>query len=610
MSARRAALAIGVGEAPPLPYLGGAVNGAREFHAWARGFGYESRLVTDEDEPVTAARLRGEFEALLSAEPFHRLIIYFAGHGVIRELEQGLWLLSDWHAELRAVAVEVLRRRLALYRVNQVAIFADACRSLPADVDTADLTPDGLLGRGPGPRSATMSVDKFIAAQDGTAAFMIPGADPEDDRCLFSGVALSALWGTQKEAFSKTMPGMVTSRSLGAYLQAEVPRLAETYRLKLVPSVSPTFPDLDDIYYGDGPAVEAPVFPPWPPAGALRIGRQGVTAPEADRDGALIVDRDDGFRQRADTYDDDYADEGMVLVSVDALERRMRQQQRPDHYETGAGFAVDGERVTGVWTAAGTHAETAGRGDWWRLGTPMAGVPDLAPLPQPAPALLHLAGGAFVAVTALPGFIGSVVTGDSGAAALVYRSVYEPSTQAEPTEAAIGRLERGDLRAGDALDLAAELRFGKHMDPVRGVLGAYLYDSVADVESIRRMAYGYITHNQPIPYDIALLADLPAAPDDNGLLVVTVPAVPQRSPRTEKEMNLPWTHSATPEAIGVVAGHWPMLRQGWAYLDDDPGSALVRPGLAELAPELTAARFSTFPHAAGLRLAKLFALTP
>ncbi|MFF5076239.1 hypothetical protein ACFY36_04260 [Actinoplanes sp. NPDC000266] len=578
MSARRAAVAIGVSEAPPLPYLGGAVNGAREFDAWARGFGYESRLVTDDGEPVTAARLRGEFEALLSGGPFHRLIIYFAGHGVIRELDQGLWLLSDWNAELRAVAVEVLRRRLALYRVNQVAIFADACRSLPADVDTADLTPDGLLGRGPGPRSATMSVDKFIAAQDGTEAFMIPGADPDDDRCLFSGVALSALWGTQQDAFSKVVPGMVTSRSLGAYLQAEVPRLAETYRLKLVPSVSPTFPDLDDVYYGDGPAVEAPVFPPWPPAEALRIGGRVTRQLE-----------DDGYETVAD----------------DALERRMRTQNRPDHFETGAGFAVDGGQVTGVWTADGVHAGAAGRPDWWHVG-----LPGVVPLRHPAPALIHLAAGCFVAVTALPGFIGSVVATSTGAAALIYHDIYAPPGEARATEAAIGELERGGLRAGDALDLAAELRLGKHMDPVRGVLGAYLYDSVADVESIRRMAYGYIAHDQPIPYDIALLADLPAAPDDRGLLRVTVPAVAARSARTERESSLPWTHAATPEAAGVVAGHWPMLRQGWAYLDDDPGSALVRPGLAELAPELTAARFSTFPQAAGLRLAKLFALRP
>lgn len=575
---RRAALAIGVSDAPPLPFLGGAATGAREFHEWAQRFGYESRLVTDESEPITAPRLRREFEAVLSTNGpgVHRFIIYFAGHGVIREVEEGLWLLSDWNREMRAVAVEVLKRRLRMYRVNQVAIFADACRTLPADIDTADLTPDALLGKGPGPRSVTMPVDKFIAAQDGTQAFMIPGKDPGDDRCLFSGAVLSALWGTQQEAFSKLLPGKVTSRSLGTYLQTEVPRLAETYKLTLVPSVSPSFPENDDIYYGDGPPVDAPIFPPWPRPGSLRIG-----GAELMRDGKAPED-----------------------ASGDSLEGRMRTQDRPQAFETGSGFAVDGESVVGVWTAEDVYAEAAGRPDWWRVRTRMQSW-----LERPSPALIQLANGLLVAVTALPGFIGSVVVRENGAAALVYRHVYADPSQAEATEAAIGALERGGLRASDALDLAAELRIDKHLDPVRGVLSAYLYDSIADVESVRRMAYAYIVHAQPIPYDIALLADLKARLDDHGLLRATVPSVPARPPHTQRESKFPWTHSATPEAVGTVGGFWPLLRQGWAFLDDDPGSALVLPGLDELAAYLSPARFTTFNYAAGLRLAGMFRLT-
>src|SRR5690242_10026250 len=97
--ARKAALAIGVSEADGLPYLSGAVNGARAFHEWAVSLGYVSRLVTDESKPVTVARLRNEIRRLLPARPadprLHRFLLYFAGHGVIREAEEGLWLLSD-----------------------------------------------------------------------------------------------------------------------------------------------------------------------------------------------------------------------------------------------------------------------------------------------------------------------------------------------------------------------------------------------------------------------------------------------------------------------------------------------------------------------------------
>jgi Caspase domain len=582
---RMAALAIGVSDAPPLPFLSGAVNGARAFHEWAQALGYESRLVTDEDEPVTAQRVRSELEALLPGDEtvIHRLLVYFAGHGVIREVEEGLWLLSDWNHELRAVAVEALRRRLDRYGVSQVAFFADACRSLPADVDTADLTPDALLGKGPAPRSPTPpAVDKFIAAQDGTTTFMIPGADPDDDRCLFSGVLLEALWGTQQKAFSALLPGKVTSRSLGAFLQAEVSKVAEGYRLTLVPSWSSTFPEGDDVYFGEGPAVTPPVFPPWPPAEDL-IALDGAVT------GAELELRDVPEARRPDSL----------------LEDQMRNQELPDPFELLSGFVVDGEAVVAIWTGPDVVAEAHGRPDWLRVRRAAGG-----PLDVPAPVLIELVSGLFAAATALPDFIASVVATDRGVAALVYREIYAQPTASTATEEAIVQLERGGLRADDATDLAAELRHEKHADPVRGVISAYLYDSIGDVESIRRMAFFYLQHDQAIPYDIALLAQLEGEKREDGLLWATVPAVPERAPRTEKESGLGWTHSATEQRTGVVGGFWPWLRQGWAFLDDpaEDGSTLVLPGLIEAADDLTPARFTTLHHSGARRLADAFGL--
>jgi hypothetical protein len=45
-------LAIGVSDAPPLEYLGGAVNGAQAFGAWARCLGIQTEVLTDEVNPV------------------------------------------------------------------------------------------------------------------------------------------------------------------------------------------------------------------------------------------------------------------------------------------------------------------------------------------------------------------------------------------------------------------------------------------------------------------------------------------------------------------------------------------------------------------------------
>lgn len=580
---RMAAVAIGVSNAAPLPFLGGAVNGARSFHEWALALGYESRLITDDTDPVTLIRLREELEDLMRADKggIHRLLIYFAGHGLIREVEEGLWLLSDWNNELRAVAVEPLKRRLYNYRVEQVGIFADACRTLPADIDTADLTADPVLGRGPGPRSASVAIDKFIAAQDGTRTFMIPAGAPDQDRCLFSGVLLEALWGTKEGAFSALVPGKVTSRSLGAYLQTEVPQMAAIYRTTLVPSVTPTFPENDDIYFGGGAHVIPPVFPAWPPAEAL-----------------IPLEADAASHQLRDSLTP-------ASTTESQLEDQLRLQERPDAFATGSGFVIDGEAVVGLWTPAGVLAEVDTAPEWWRIGREGNVYLEL-----PAPILIQLASGVFVAATALPRFIASVVATHRGAAAVVYREIYAEPQIATATEHAIGLLERGGLRADDAADLAIELRQGKHADPVRGVISAYLYDSIGDVESIRRMAYFYIRHGQAIPYDIALLAQLDAELRTDGLLLATVPAVPARKPRTEQESRVEWTHSATSEAIGVVGGFWPWLRQGWAFVDDPApdGSTLMLPGVKEAAEDVTSARFTTLNQAGGRRLAEVFNL--
>jgi hypothetical protein len=580
---RKAAFAIGVSDAPPLPYLGGAVNGARTFAEWATAQGYDTRLVTDESERVTVARVREALEGLFAAgaPDIHRLLIYFAGHGIIREVEEGLWLLSDWSQELRAVAVEALRRRLSLYRVEQVAIFADACRSLPADVDTADLVPEAVLGRGPGPRSATVAVDKFVAAQDGTRTFMIPGPSPEDDRCLFSGVLLEGLWGTKPDAFSTVLPGKVTSRSLGKFLQDEVPLIAATYQSTVMPSVSPTFPEGDDVYFGDGPSITPPAFPPWPvPDNLLAWGPLRSGAPPHDP-------------------------EAQVPTPDTALENRLRAQERPVSFESRSGFAIAGAAVVRFWAPSGIVAEIGHRPDWWRIRPG-----DTQRLERPVPVLIELANGTVAAATALPDFVASILATERGVAALVYREVSSPHEVASVTEGAIGSLERGGLRADAVTDLAVALRHGKHADPVRGVISAYLYDSIGDIDSIRRMASFYVRNGPAIPYDIALLAELRGERGPDGRLRATVPAVAAREPRTDGERHATWTYERTREASGEVAGHWPWLRQGWAFLDDAAadGSALVLPGLTELDTELTSARFTTFHQSGAQRLVTLFDL--
>jgi hypothetical protein len=602
---RKAAIAIGVSDAQQLPYLAGALNGAKAFEKWAAALGYETRLVTDETGDVTIDRLRNELEQLLTAAPeTHRFLLYFAGHGLIRGAEEALWLLSDWRNDLSAVSVEILRRRLLRFRVRQIGIFADACRSLPPDIEAADLTADGVLGLGPGDRAADVALDRFTAAQDGAQTFTIPGDVPEDDRCLFTGVLLEGLWGTKKEACSQMLRGKVTSRSLGAYLQTEVKRVAADYGYTVEPAISPTFPEGDDIYYGDGPKVAAPTFKPWPPANALPAPA-ALTVDEAAEPQHLIQApgrrRGAGAGTRAPAPRPRRPEEP-------PLKKELQQQERPEAFETGSGFAISGDQVLTIWTTPDLYAEPAGRPDWWRLGLRRS-PPRLH---TPAPVLIELASGRFAAVTAMPEFIASLIIGERGVRGAVYRGVHSPREWSARTEEILQQMESGPLRADMTTDLAIELRQGKHADPVRGVISAYLYDSIGDIDSVRRMACFYLQHGQPIPYDIALLAQLPGRRDQETLLSATVPPVKARKPRTKREAQFQWTHSATPKQEGLVGGLWPWLRQGWGYLDEPAadGSTLVLPGLIELTKQLTTGRFATLSSDGGHQLGKLFHLQP
>jgi hypothetical protein len=591
-SDRDVAVAIGVGEAQPLPYLSGAVNGAHAFYNWATQLGYESKLVTDEQQPVTLARLRAELESALKpfGQPIHRLLIYFAGHGLIREAEEGLWLLSDWNDELKAVAVEVLKRRLYMHNIQQIAIFADSCRSLPPSITAADLSPDPVLGRGPIREAAQPAIDKFIAAQDGSATFMVPGPKPEEDRCLFSGVLMEGLWGVRPEAFSKLRNDTVTSQSLGAYLRVEVPKLAERYRRKLSPSVSPTFPEDDDVYLRRSARPTPPIFPEWPqPSGAAGMGPGLESTP---------------FKDLKEEEELMFGTSRSASFSS-ALLHRIRNQARPHAFETGSGFAVEGGSVRGFWTPADVVAEGHGQSNWWQLRG--KSNPRLL---KSIPVLIEFQDGIFAAATALPEFITTVLRDERGIAALIYRPVFEAADTATAAEAAIAKMEGGALRAEAATDLAVDLRQMKHVDPVLGVISAYLYDSIGDIENIRRMAFYYVEHGQPIPYDIALLAQLRGEWRE-GLLWAQVPPVSKRDPRTEAERLNAWTFSATSAKTGQVAGVWPWMRQGWTFLDDpvDDGSTLISPGLVELTIHLAQGRFATLDSEGGAKLARLFGLS-
>jgi len=612
---RMVAIAIGVSRAEGLRVLPAAVNCADRFFKWSSALGYESKVVTDDDkEPVTLTRLQAELSAILAdPRPIHRMLIYFAGHGIIHEVASGLWLLSDWKKKGVVVAHESLRQRLASFGINQIAIFSDACRSLPRSIFELQLDETSVLDPGP-IEGAEPDLDKFLSTQDGKQSFAVPGATEMNDLCVFSGVLLEALWGTKAAAFSKVVSDSITSSSLALYLKSEVPLMAKKYGLSLKPSVLASFPEGDNVYLPPGTLSAGSVSTfDWPaPSELPLLEPQPLPAESESADllgGDPLPSRSGRGTSPHPKPRGSRASPGKLAPKRKPPPRplleRLRKQRLPRGFETGSGFAVEGTEIRRLWTPNRVFTEPHLDNNWWTVRESN----DFR-LHDPAPILIELTNGQFAAVTALPNFVAGLVCDSRGVSAVVYR----PSNSdagARTTEDVIGALEQGALTPDRVADLAARIRTEKHVDPMLGVFAAYLYDSIGDVSSIRRMAYFYVQNHQPIPYDIAILAQI-RGQQQGDRLVARVPRVASRRPRSDAERQYSWTYQETLASEGVVGGAWPWLRQGWAFLADPTGSesTLMRPGLARLTNRLTRSRFPTFDSPGGHELAKLFNLVP
>jgi hypothetical protein len=247
------------------------------------------------------------------------------------------------------------------------------------------------------------------------------------------------------------------------------------------------------------------------------------------------------------------------------------------------------------------------------------------PLKDSSIVVAEAATGSSIGAAAIPGMIVTVSIGNliqpstgspdralmRGATSVIYRPTegwaldQDLQFASRASEDVIAKMRTSALTMEEALSVATMIRGLKHVNPMLGVIAAYLYDAIGDRDSIRRIAWFYATAPESfIPFDVALLADLKGERREDGRLRVRVPAVPQSAPRTPSEEQHPEYFCAT-EEVGdtLVAGGFPWLRQGWALLD--VVSLPVHPGLVELASALLPFPFSTLEPDAGRILADL-----
>lgn len=68
-----------------------------------------------------------------------------------------------------------------------------------------------------------------------------------------------------------------------------------------------------------------------------------------------------------------------------------------------------------------------------------------------------------------------------------------------------------------------------------------------------------------------------------------------------------WVTGATHERMGVVAGLWPWLRQGWVFMDEpEPQEKAVAEEISNIATFLLPSPFTSFSETGGRMLIEKF----
>lgn len=565
-------LTIGVSQSNPLTRLPGAITAASEIATWAQQSGFTTKRITDEaNNLVTISRVRETLLAMLPQnDEVELFILHFAGHGFRTGAEQNVWLPSDWYGEMRGISVEGLRRQLYRHGIKSLSIFSDACRSLPPDIDTADIAEDPVLPRGPYDPVPPV-LDRFSAVMDGKKAFMLKGDQTSPARCIFSTVILEGLCGHHDEAFDKYLPDCVIPESLGLFSRTRMQEIGERYRLKCSPDVSTGIPREHAVYFQRGKLADSNLpLPQWP------APRED---PKKDR---FVVEWKTNLPEDVD-----------LRAPSEEWEPVKQQRYVRNSFLIGKKFLGEGTNLVvlgqtpkRIWaTAFVRHNGSLGRPSEYRIDVEDAAVQVLVEFHD-----------GMVASAVVYRELITVLSRDKRGVigwTCVNRWM-EAQPQIENSIDVIARLQLGRLPADQVDRMAAGLREMKHVNPVVGAISSYLYDYSGDVDSIRRMAYFYCRYDQAIPFDIAFTGLLPMRRRRNRY-EAEVPSVEARGPSSHNDALPEWVTRATPSQKGSIAGFWPWLRQGWQFVEDpEPEEKFVADRLSDVIPFLLPSQFSSF----------------
>ncbi|MFZ6744933.1 caspase family protein [Undibacterium sp. JH2W] len=555
-------LTIGVSKASQLSPLPGAITVAHEMGDWARNSGFITEVITDENEtPVTITRIRETLLGMLPEnEEVECFILHFAGHGFRSGAEQNVWLTSNWYEETRAISVEALKRQLYRHGIKNLSIFSDACRSLPSDIETADIFGDPVLPRGPYDPVPPV-IDRFNAVIDGQQAYMLKGDDNAPSRCIFSTVLLEGLCGLKEEAFDKYQTDFVIPESLALFSKQRLKEIGETYDLQCSPECATGTPRDHVVYFKRGGNSNGQPSLKWPAPSLCKQVQDKV------------------HEEPQSTHLD---------IRYSVARRSFGEIWRRFDYPLNCNLVISGAVPKNIWSTSLIKKRSSDDDGGIYLVDCMMG--------DAVQILVEFDSDVFASAVVYGRLITLINRDKSGDISWTCVSEFPESEEIwGESFRAIESLQKGKLSADQVDHIAAHLREFKHVNPTLGAIASYLYDYTGDVDSIRRMAYFYCYYDQPMPFDVAFMGLLSTQDMGEGHIEAEVPLVPARlqSPTNDK---LPdWVTRETMGTSGKVAGLWPWLRQGWQFMENpEPEEKATAAGLSDVAKFLLPSQFSSF----------------
>lgn len=227
--------------------LPGAITSANRLRIWAEDEGYKVLYLADDVfDKIDVQLVRQEVSRFVNNNFIDRLVVYFAGHGIVRSLSNQFWLLTEAAKDLQeGIDVDSFQKGLLKCNIGnndfagQLCIIGDACRNIARDA--IEFLGDPIL-TSTERTNRNIQLDRFLSTRLGGYSFQINEIGNQSAYCLFSEVMLSALRGEVKEAieteFHKFKP-VVTNHKLADYLEKEVKNRAAAIQEEMMPDVSP-----------------------------------------------------------------------------------------------------------------------------------------------------------------------------------------------------------------------------------------------------------------------------------------------------------------------------------------------------------------------------------